>query len=669
MSEPGKNSAGDKVWPGGKNDVSISSCAYLLFTLWTLLLIIDRLTLSSNFQSFFQSGMGMGVSVIFVLLALAGAWFKRKRLFQIMTAKAFAVAIMVWLLAFAGLGTFFIQTGSEEELIAAYGPRFSGMVFLAGVNDIFHSLWFGGFLILLALSLTLVVIKRRSWRFPDWGNLFSHLGVVLILLGGFIGHFFGFKGFMGLYVGKASNQVSQASMGIKTEQLKELDFSVLLEDFQIELYEPVYNIYLYQGDGDSFQVKRVYDLKKNSDWNKVDGSGLKFRLVNIYPDYSLQTELKESPNGKGLPAIRVDLNEGQAEKTAVLFAATAERQAITILPQGLQARFFWEPRPLKEITGAYDENSPSHVIVFEKSDCCPRQEIEVKPGGKYLVSHGGLYELKVLDYFPDFTYDLGSRKAQNRSRDPKNPALHLEITETATNTRQERWLFAKVPEFGKTHGMGETGPGLTYRFRASSLPPEKELVLIGKTREAVVLENGKEKNRFQLPAAGQPIPGTNISSFKIFASAELVQKPESRSGLWNNPMVELEVKQGTITETRFLPAGKGQYAILPDERYALALKSNPDDVKSFRSKLAVLKNDRKIFDQTVSVNHPLHFQGYGFYQSKYNKDDPAYSGILVDKDPGLWLVWTGFGMVCAGLVFVFYLKPIFISRRMRPDVS
>jgi hypothetical protein len=41
----------------------------------------------------------------------------------------------------------------------------------------------------------------------------------------------------------------------------------------------------------------------------------------------------------------------------------------------------------------------------------------------------------------------------------------------------------------------------------------------------------------------------------------------------------------------------------------------------------------------------------------------------VDKDPGLWLVWIGFGMVCFGMVFVYYLKPIFISRRMRPNVS
>jgi len=30
---------------------------------------------------------------------------------------------------------------------------------------------------------------------------------------------------------------------------------------------------------------------------------------------------------------------------------------------------------------------------------------------------------------------------------------------------------------------------------------------------------------------------------------------------------------------------------------------------------------------------------------------------MVVKDPGLILVWIGFGMVCFGLVFIYYIKP------------
>jgi cytochrome c biogenesis protein ResB len=63
------------------------------------------------------------------------------------------------------------------------------------------------------------------------------------------------------------------------------------------------------------------------------------------------------------------------------------------------------------------------------------------------------------------------------------------------------------------------------------------------------------------------------------------------------------------------------------------------------------------------VNDPLSYKGYSFYQSNYRKEDPTYSGILVVRDPGLPVVWAGFVMVCAGVIFAFYARPRILERR------
>jgi cytochrome c biogenesis protein len=33
-----------------------------------------------------------------------------------------------------------------------------------------------------------------------------------------------------------------------------------------------------------------------------------------------------------------------------------------------------------------------------------------------------------------------------------------------------------------------------------------------------------------------------------------------------------------------------------------------------------------------------------------------YTGLMVVKDPGIWVVWTGFGLLVLGLYFSFYLR-------------
>jgi hypothetical protein len=83
----------------------------------------------------------------------------------------------------------------------------------------------------------------------------------------------------------------------------------------------------------------------------------------------------------------------------------------------------------------------------------------------------------------------------------------------------------------------------------------------------------------------------------------------------------------------------------------------PRDIKSWKSTLQVVEGGKVVREQTIEVNAPLAHRGYTFYQSGYNPRDPAWTSLMVVRDPGVLLVYTGFLLMIAGLVVVFYVYP------------
>jgi len=85
--------------------------------------------------------------------------------------------------------------------------------------------------------------------------------------------------------------------------------------------------------------------------------------------------------------------------------------------------------------------------------------------------------------------------------------------------------------------------------------------------------------------------------------------------------------------------------------------SGDDRIKDYKSTLQVLEGSNVLVEKTIEVNLPLNYAGYTFYQSGFNPEDPEWTSLQVVKDPGVPLVYTGFGLMIAGLAAVFYLYP------------
>ena len=104
---------------------------------------------------------------------------------------------------------------------------------------------------------------------------------------------------------------------------------------------------------------------------------------------------------------------------------------------------------------------------------------------------------------------------------------------------------------------------------------------------------------------------------------------------------------------------------LEEGKYVLVLQKRDDEVKKFRSVLAIWDGGKEVKREPVEVNSPLEYKGYMFYQSNYDPRNLSYSGFSVVRDPGLGLVYAGFLLLSIGVIYVFYVRPRIIARKVQ----
>lgn len=102
-------------------------------------------------------------------------------------------------------------------------------------------------------------------------------------------------------------------------------------------------------------------------------------------------------------------------------------------------------------------------------------------------------------------------------------------------------------------------------------------------------------------------------------------------------------------------ASTGELVPLPFEvrldRFTIDCYDDGTTPRQFRSALRL--DDHRA---EVSVNHPVHYQGYTLYQDGYDTLHGAYTVLLVTRDPWLWVTWCGIAMLAAGSLLLLFRK-------------
>ncbi len=117
--------------------------------------------------------------------------------------------------------------------------------------------------------------------------------------------------------------------------------------------------------------------------------------------------------------------------------------------------------------------------------------------------------------------------------------------------------------------------------------------------------------------------------------------------------------------------GTNNHFLIPNSEYTLTLESRPDkQTKHWKSYLSVLERDKKSggllvkngepvvkAQGVVQLNQPMYYGGYWFYQTNAKVEDPDYSGIGVNREPALSVLYTAFVTLALGVLLMFYWKP------------
>ncbi len=157
---------------------------------------------------------------------------KTPRIIRTLASAAIIFFCLPWLMVLVILGTI---SQKELGLYDATQTYFNSTILWLGYIPTPGGLTTIGF-IFIALSIKFLFFSK--WNWAQSGIILSHLGILLLLIGGLLTAKFSYEGFMMIPEGKSSALISDYEKGSKKEETTKekisltLPFSIKLEDFR-----------------------------------------------------------------------------------------------------------------------------------------------------------------------------------------------------------------------------------------------------------------------------------------------------------------------------------------------------------------------------------------------------------------------------------------------------
>jgi hypothetical protein len=561
--------------------------------------------------------------------------------------------------------------------VLAWGTIYETRFGTAAVQRaVYTSWWFQLLLGFLALNLAVAALQRYPWQRRHLPFLTAHLAIILILLGGIIGGRFGIQGQLIIPEGQADDTlhlfqniltVRQANPGI------ERAFPTRFET-QAWVHEPHV----------TFPVA-------------FDGRSVQLTVDRYYPHASAE-EVVTGDGAEDNPAIRVRLIHEEHEETVWLFARDPERFGVS---WGETHLLFIEPKDAQAmervVNPALSPRHPRGVVslafpalpgtreipVPESFDCAQdavpsgagcaeEQEVEI-PGTPYRITF--------KDYFPDFEMD--ERGLGSRSASPNNPAVAFTLS--GPEGVDPYMLFAFHPEFSSVHGWQFRIPAqVRYTFEGTPSLPADSIALLqapAGTLVAIFVDAAGARTVIEPLVLGtrytHPSLGYQVEPVAHYPRAMITRQFTNEGNEVKAEALHLVAREGDERaeawvrprETAQLRLGKEPLLV----EYGPARRELPVTVKllDFRKidypglqMAAGFESDVEVADpkrglilmRRISMNNPLRYRGFSFYQSSYVPGSPEVTILSVRSDPGTPLVYAGFLTVIVGVVAMFILR-------------
>ncbi len=266
-----------------------------------------------------------------------------------------------------------------------------------------------------------------------------------------------------------------------------------------------------------------------------------------------------------------------------------------------------------------DEGGEPTLEIVEADGRISKLAVEV---GQHRDLGGGRGRLEIVEVFGHLQIRNGQPVDLEGST--ANPAAKITLT-TQDGQTSHRYAFGRLEFAG--HAQGRDGLELNYRM------PE--------------ITGAVADSSTELPAMEIEIRGKNgAAEHRWIIARDLRQAAALPIG----PALGL-TKNG--------PRGQQQ-----DGDAFLLLLPQDGAVRDYKSRLQVLGvNGVHLAKKVIEVNDPLHFGGYHFYQHSYDTRQGRFTVLGVRSDSGLNVVYVGFALMCFGVAWLFWFRPLWAAIR------
>jgi uncharacterized Tic20 family protein len=589
-----------------------------------------------------------------------------EKLWQFLCSVKLAVIIIIILAVACILGTVILQMRPPEDYVSRYGEGLAKFFSAIQFTDIFHSYWFKILILLLCVNLGCCTIKRWRNTVLQIGFLVTHISIILILIGCVIDFQFGEKGGVNVYEGKSVDYYLNRADYSKIP----LNFQVYCDDFIIERHPPKFRLVTFVKNKDLQKVIPVKVGKKIS----IPGSNYAVTVKDHYPDAEYRHEPINESNEPKNPAIYVQMLDSN-HVTAEGWLLAKDRNWYNDSKRDLKIEYLWADN---------DEDYERFAKTVGKS-AKPKLDIIIE--GKNIhksvpVEEGKSISIDGADYVVEIkqlALDYANRAAPLREQSLDNPAVRVEIT--GPQGVETRWTFSKYPDYwDKAHQAKYKDIKLTCYVPDDFSDAANRLKIVQNKAGKQTLSYLNDGNLISITdweidkSYKIDETGLQMKIVKYFPShstkREVVRRSDNHEGHNHAPgehvgnpaiLVEIEGPRGTVADWMLVNNPPKWY---PDNNFALLYEQTGMVVKDYKSILRVVDGGKTVMTKTIEVNDPLKYKGYVFYQSSYDPEGERYTGLQVTRNPGLAVVYTGFILLCVGVVFIFYVKP-FLRRKLK----
>lgn len=620
-------------------------------------------------------------------LAMASAIFggtflaRRGWSYQLLTSVPFAISQMFILGLAVAMGAVILQDESPDFYGRFYGTFARKVIFWTHASDLFNSLWFYALLSLLALSMLAVAWKRRPYPAHRFGFLLVHLSTSVILLGSLWGKYSYVCAFNELKAGKPTATFYKLkNMRPDPQDPCQLpEFRIQLNQFTVLPCGPEYKLYAFvepNGKGGFEKNPEAYAVKEGMK-ARLPLSRLHFSVERILPNAIDAGEFINNPNTPENPALRVMLGIGAPQPVIGDLFARQEKASRRDEPGGRFAVVYQDRWSAEFLNQLHPRAPKAEKVALTYLGKSAAYDVRIGSAIEFQA-----FKMKVEKLYPDFAVvkdKEGSPHAISRSQNPVEPWLELSFREGRASPRRVL-LSARDPRLSDQLNAPNLPRGLRLSYVREDEERQSRFVVFTREDQSIrLVENGRV-SRLEPLQLNKPFiieKGLSATAVAILDHAEHVPAflphPDPKEALkFERSVLKVKVWDpgSGRSEEKWLDGlaldgldGLPKLETFFDHSVGLIYKAKDTEPEDVRSELVVLDpTGKQLVKKTVSVNDPLIFQGYRFYQSSYNPDDPSVSGIRMVQESGLWLVYAGFLMLIIGIIWMFYLKPV-LKRR------